>query len=55
MDEDEPGGEDVDDVVEEVGVGGAVESGVDGEDVEERVCDVSQPGEYLVSKTIEHL
>lgn len=43
MDDDEPGGEDVDDVMEVVGVAGTVESGIEGEHEEEDVGYISQP------------
>lgn len=43
MHNDEPGGEDVDNAVEEICGGCAVEGRVEGEDVEEGVGDVPQP------------
>ena len=48
MDDDEPGGEDVDDVMEVVGVAGTVESGIEGEHEEEDVGYISQPFAWLV-------
>ena len=42
MDGDEPGGDEVADVVQEVGVGDAVDGGVEGEEEEERVGDEAE-------------
>jgi hypothetical protein len=41
MDDDEPSGEDVDDMVEEVGVTGSIEGGVERKHEEEDVRDIS--------------
>jgi hypothetical protein len=43
MDDYKPRGEDVDDMVEEVGVAGAIEGGVDRKREEEDVRDIPQP------------
>jgi hypothetical protein len=46
--EDKPCAKYVDNVVEEISVGGAVDGGIDGEDVEENTRDISEPI-FLVS------
>lgn len=49
MNGDEPGGDDIDELVQKVGVGDAVDSGVDGEDDEENAGDVAEAKKALVS------
>jgi len=44
VDGDEPGADDVDEVMQEVGIGDAVDGGVDGEDEEEDVGGVADAG-----------